>query len=61
MTDITLTTRKSGFADAIRDAFARLAHWLNEEVHSGRAPFEFASRDWADLPVHHPADKRHSR
>lgn len=61
MTYIALSTRKTGIADSIRDALARLLHWLNEEVYSGPIPSEFASRDWADLPVHHPADEGHSR
>lgn len=61
MTDITITERKSTLTDAIRQVFARLLAWLNEEVSSGPMPSEFSSRDWADLPAHHPADELHSR
>jgi hypothetical protein len=61
MTDIAVNARQPNVLDAIREAFARLKDWLNEDVYSGPTPSEFASRDWADLPTHHPADELHSR
>jgi hypothetical protein len=54
MTEITLSTRNTGIADAIRDAFTRLKDWLNEDVYAGPMPSEFPPRDWADLPTYHP-------
>lgn len=54
MTDIAISTRKPGIADAIREALARLKDWLNEDVYAQPAASEFASRDWADLPTYHP-------
>ena len=61
MTDIVITTRKTAVADAIKEALACLKDWLNEEVYSGPMPSELASRDWADLPTHRPAEEHHSR
>ena len=55
MTDIAITHRKTPIADPIREAFARLKDWLNEDVYAGPMPSEFPSRDWADLPTYHPS------
>lgn len=61
MTDIAIIHSKTPIADAIRDAFVRLRDWLNEDVYAGPMSPGLASRDWADMPTHHPADERYSR
>jgi hypothetical protein len=37
----------------IAKLFRSLLDWLNEPV-AADTPLQFSSRDWADLPVHHP-------
>ncbi len=50
MTDLALTIRQpSLFAKLLRC----LIDWLNEPV-AGYTPLQLSSRDWADMPVHHP-------
>jgi hypothetical protein len=51
MTDLALTIRQPSLFAKL---FRRLIDWLNEPVVAD-TPLQLSSRDWADLPVHHPA------
>lgn len=53
MTEIAVTARKTTAAHPIREALTRFIDWLNEPVAADTLP-QLSSRDWADLPSHHP-------
>lgn len=50
----TTAPAKSGLSILVRRQFARLLDWLNEESATAE-PLQLSPRDWADLPIHHPA------
>jgi hypothetical protein len=52
--EVVASPSKPGLGDLVRRQLARLSDWLNEEVAGGPVVDPFTTRDWADLPVHHP-------